>query len=392
MVLAVHPAGDQRQLGMDLVIVEAVHHRAARILQLLGPVDVVLLVKAGAQFHHGHDLFAVFRRIDQRADDLGVAGHAVQRHLDGNDVGIRARAQQHTNERADALVRVSQENVVLAYLGVQVIPGGSLHRLGRRVEHFRVAAVPGDPRRQLEQAAGVQRRSLRIAAGRRNDQLVPQEFGDLLRGFRPELQADRRQFAALLEQFTHHVAEVDVVVHHALVHRDVGVAGHAEQAFFLDRAGVEDGGRIVGHQFLNKGKAGGLAVADEQHALEPAADRDNAEADAVALVVKLGDVVNVLIVQERERMARVHDLRAEQRQQFPVEVGFPEMFLLFAQLGKIHFFISGVRQLPHKVLEVFIALGLQFSHAGRDGGNLFGRRHVRDHVRLVVLEQRLVVQ
>ena len=67
---------------MDLVIVKAVEHGAARILQLLGPVDVVLLVKAGAQLDHGHDLLAVFGGGDQGVDDLGIAGHTVEGHLD----------------------------------------------------------------------------------------------------------------------------------------------------------------------------------------------------------------------------------------------------------------------------------------------------------------------
>ena len=49
LILAVDAAGDKGQLGMDLVIVEAVEHSAARVLELLGPVDVILLVKAGAQ-------------------------------------------------------------------------------------------------------------------------------------------------------------------------------------------------------------------------------------------------------------------------------------------------------------------------------------------------------
>ena len=101
---------------------------------------------------------------------------------------------------------------------------------------------------------------------------------------------------------------------------------------------------------------------------------------------------DVLIVEERKRMALVHDLRAEQRQKFPVKICFPEMFLLFAQLGKVHLFVTGVRQLPDQVLKIFVALGLQFGDAGRDGRDLFGSRHVGDHIRLVVLEQGLVIQ
>ena len=91
-------------------------------------------------------------------------------------------------------------------------------------------------------------------------------------------------------------------------------------------------------------------------------------------------------------MARVHDLRAEQRQQFALEIGFPEMLLLFAELGKVHLAVALLRQGRDKMLEIFIALALQLGHAGRDGGDLLGSRHVGDVIGLVVFDQRLVVQ
>ena len=42
------PQSDEADLGMNLVVLKAIEHLAARFLQPLGPVDVVLLVKAGA--------------------------------------------------------------------------------------------------------------------------------------------------------------------------------------------------------------------------------------------------------------------------------------------------------------------------------------------------------
>ena len=53
------------------------------------------------------------------------------------------------------------------------------------------------------------------------------------------------------------------MVHHALVHRDVGVAGHTEQAGMLRRTLAEHRGRVMGDEFLHKGKAGRLSVLDE---------------------------------------------------------------------------------------------------------------------------------
>src|SRR5699024_4906591 len=172
-----------------------------------------------------------------------------------------------------------------------------------RLKHLPVTAVVGDTACKYERTAGIQRRSLRITAGSRDYQLVPQELGDLLRRFGPELQADGRQFAAFFQQFAHYVAEVDVMVHHAFINGDVGVAGHAEQALFLNGAGIENRGGVMRNQFFNKSKTGRLAVFDEKHPLKAVAYRDDAETDAVAFVIKLGDVIDVLIVEERERMA-----------------------------------------------------------------------------------------
>ena len=392
LILAVDAAGDKGQLGMDLVIVEAVEHSAARVLELLGPVDVVLLVKAGAQLDHRDDLLAVLGSGDQGVHDLGVAGHAVERHFDRHNVGVSTRAQQHLDKRANALVRVGQQHVMLADLGVQVVPCRGLHGLCRGIEQRRVAAVSRDAPGQLEQRAGVERRRLGITAIRGHDELVPQEFDDLLRGVRPELQAHSRELTALFQQLAHDIAEIDVVIHHALVHRDVRVAGHAEQALLLHRAGAENRRGIVGDQLLHKGKAGRLAVLDKEHPLKLAADRHDAVADALIFGVELGNIVNVLVVQERERVAGIDDLRAEQRQQLALEVGFPEMLLRLGELGEVYLFVALLRQRRDKVLEVFITFCLQFRHARRDGSDLLRRRHVGDVVGLIVFEQRLVVE
>lgn len=150
------------------------------------------------------------------------------------------------------------------------------------------------------------------------------------------MQAHSRQLTALFQQLAHDIAEIDVVIHHALVHRDVRVAGHAEQALLLHRAGAEDGRCIVGDQLLHKGKAGRLAVLDKEHPLKLAADRHDAVADALIFGVELGNIVNVLVVQEWERVAGIDDLRAEQRQQLALEVGFPEMLLRLGELGEVY--------------------------------------------------------
>ena len=281
---------------------------------------------------------------------------------------------------------------MLADLGIQVIARRGLHRSGRRVEQVRMAAVARDAPCQLEQRTCIKGRGLGIAAIRRDHQLVPQEFHDLLRGLGPELQPNGSQLAALFQQLAHDIAEVHIVVHHTLVHRNVGVAGHTEQTLLLHGAGCKDRSGVVGDQLLHKSEAGRLAVLDEKHPLKLAADRHDTVANPLVFGVQLGNIVDVLVVQEGKRMAGVHDLRAEQGQQLTLEVGFPEMLLLLAELGKVHLVVALLRKRRHKMLEVFVALGLQLRHARRDGIDLLRRRHVGDIVGLVGFQQRLVIQ
>ena len=47
------------------------------------------------------------------------------------------------------------------------------------------------------------------------------------------------------------------MIHHALVHRDIRIAGHAEQTGVLQRAFIKDAGGVMGDQLIRKGKACG---------------------------------------------------------------------------------------------------------------------------------------
>ena len=73
--------------------------------------------------------------------------------------------------------------------------------------------------------------------------------------------------SAALEQIGHDLAVVDVMIHHALFHVDVGVAGDPEEALFLHIFLAEDEGRIMEHQLLRQGKAGLIVLPDEMHPL-----------------------------------------------------------------------------------------------------------------------------
>ena len=64
---------------MTLKALGAVDDGAAGLFQALGPLDVVLLVKAGAELHEHRDLFAVLGGVDQRFAQAALLCHAVER-------------------------------------------------------------------------------------------------------------------------------------------------------------------------------------------------------------------------------------------------------------------------------------------------------------------------
>ena len=86
--------------------------------------------------------------------------------------------------------------------------------------------------------------------------------------------------------------------------------------------------------------------------------------------------VDLLVAQERERVAAVHDLRAENGEQLSLEVFFPEALILLAQVVKIHLAVAAPGQLFQRLGIVFVAVHLQLGGLGHDGCQLFGCGHV----------------
>ena len=247
---------------MHLVVIEAVQHGTARFFQLLGPVDVVLLVEAGAQFHQRDHFLAVFGRFHQRLNDLRFSRHAVEGHLDGNDIGVLRGLFQHCDEGPDGLIRIAEQDVMLLHLGGQVVVLRREHRAGRGIEQLGMP-VRFHFGRQLVEEAQVQRALLRKNALVRQFQLFAEDAHDLLRSRGGDLKPDRRQLAAALEQVGHDLAIVDIVVHHPLFHVDVRIAGHPEEALFLHGILAEDQRSVVEHQFFGQCKLGAALAADQ---------------------------------------------------------------------------------------------------------------------------------
>ena len=165
------------------------------------------------------------------------------------------------------------------------------------------------------------------------------------------------------------------MVHHPLFHVDVGVAGDAEKAFFLHGVLAEDEGRIVQHQLLGEGELGVAIPADELQPLHLAGNGDHAKALALFFLEQDAEV-DLLIAQKRERVAAVHDLRAEDGKQFALEILLPEMLLLLGKSIEVHLFVAARRQIFQRLLIVFVAVLLQMSRLGHDGGQLLLGGHV----------------
>ncbi len=103
-----------RELGVGLVLDEAEHHEHAGALQVPGPLQVGFLVEPRLDLHEGGDVLAVLGRLDQRGDDRAVLAGAVERLLDGDDVGVLRRLAEELHHDVEALERVVDQDVLLA--------------------------------------------------------------------------------------------------------------------------------------------------------------------------------------------------------------------------------------------------------------------------------------
>ena len=167
------------------------------------------------------------------------------------------------------------------------------------------------------------------------------------------------------------------MIHHALFYVDICVAGDPEQAFFLHGILAEDAGRIVQHQLLGECKLHSAVLFDKVHPLHLAGDGHDAKALLLrVLFLEQHAKVDLLVAQKRERVAVIHDLRAEDGEQLRLEVFFPEMLFLLGQVVEIHLMIAVLRQIFQRFCVEFIAFFLQLRRFGHNGGQLLGSGHV----------------
>ena len=369
-------AGDEGQLGVHLIILEAVDDGAAGAFQLLGPVDVVLLVKAGAQLHQRYYFLAVFGGFHQRLHDLGLPRHAVEGHLDGDDIRVLCGLFEHGDKGTDGLVRIAEQHVMLLHLGGKIIVRRRQHGACGGVKQRRVT-LGLHAAGKLKEEAQVQRALLQEHPLAGQFQTAAQQPLHLRCGGGRDLQTDSGQLAAAPEQLGHDLAIINIVIHHALFYIDIRVAGDPEQAFFLNGILAEDVGRIVQHQFLGEGKLHSAVLFDKMHPLHLAGDGHDAKALLLCvLFLEQHAKVDLLVAQKRERVAVIYDLRAEDGEQFRLEVFFPEMLFFLGQVVEIHLMVAVLCQIFQRLCVEFIAFLLQLRRFGHNGGQLLGGGHV----------------
>ncbi len=110
-VLAPH---DLAELGVRLELDEPIDDMHAGVFEIARPADVGGLVEARLELDHGRDRLAGLDRLLQRLHDRAVARGAVERPLDGHDVGIGHRLTQELHHHVEALVGMVDDDVLLA--------------------------------------------------------------------------------------------------------------------------------------------------------------------------------------------------------------------------------------------------------------------------------------
>ncbi len=73
---------------MGLELDEAEHYLGAGALEVAGPLDIGLLVESGLELDQRHDGFAGLGGLDESGHDRAVVRGAVERLLDGDDIGV----------------------------------------------------------------------------------------------------------------------------------------------------------------------------------------------------------------------------------------------------------------------------------------------------------------
>ena len=139
--------GDEARFAVDLEAGAAVHDVGAHLLERTGPADIRLLIEARLQLDEDGDLLAVLDGRAQRVRDRRGRAHAVERHLDREDLGIDGGLAHEASDRVEGVVGMMHENVPRADRGPDVERALERRdRLGRQ----RAVLEPGEVEGRVE--------------------------------------------------------------------------------------------------------------------------------------------------------------------------------------------------------------------------------------------------
>ena len=310
---------------MRLEADEAVDHVHARLLQCARPLDVGLFVEARLDLDERDDLLAGLGGVDERVDDRGVAGRAVQRLLDRQHVRVGGGLlDEALHARGERVVRVVHQHVAVAQrredaLGCLAFAerrrGGGHER--RVLELGPVDAVDLPQRRQVEQPG-----HLDDVAGV-DVELAQQQLEHVLGHVVGDLEAHRRAEPAAGQLAFQRLQQVLVAV---LLDLEVGVAGDPEGVVLDDLHAGEQHRQERRDQLLHR----------QERATPPGPSRGPSStkrstlsgtltrAKCCAAVVGLLDgdrQVQAQPADEGERVRRVDGQRRQHREHLLVEVG-----------------------------------------------------------------------
>ena len=109
-----------RNFCMGFQVDKAVNDMGTGTFEPAGLSDVGGLVKAGFEFNKGGDGFAVFCGLAQGFDDRAVAGCAVKRLFDRDNIGVARGLGQEADHHIERLVGVVQQHILGADRGKHV--------------------------------------------------------------------------------------------------------------------------------------------------------------------------------------------------------------------------------------------------------------------------------
>ena len=238
--LAVDIAGDDAELGMDFVLVEAVDDLTACFLEALGPDDIVLFVKAGFELDEDHDVLAVLGCLGERLRNLAAVGDAVEGDVDGFYGWIDGCFVEKIEEGLHGMVRIGEQDVAVAAVEIanDRIPwrDARWHKRWHRlvVESWEIVGeIAEEAVDKVQRQRQLWRDDDALLLGLDAFQKIAQKLWRDLLG---KLHAHNGRMLARFDQLLHLLAPVHLFVVARFVDAQVAVAREAEDEFVGDVA------------------------------------------------------------------------------------------------------------------------------------------------------------